>query len=77
VLLQSTDSTQNLKIRVGILRNVSSTLCIDNALCSRYIEFYFILAVKIYTVDREERVSGETSVTICIAVRGIQREKMI
>jgi hypothetical protein len=31
----------------------------------------------IHLIERTELVSGETSVTICIAVRGIQREKMI
>jgi hypothetical protein len=36
-----------------------------------------MLRVKIYTLDREDRVSGETSVTVCIAVREIEREKMI
>jgi hypothetical protein len=30
-----------------------------------------------YVIERTEFASGETSVTICIAVRGIQREKMI
>jgi hypothetical protein len=28
-------------------------------------------------IERTELVSGETSVTVCIAVRGIQRGKMI
>jgi hypothetical protein len=37
----------------------------------------FILGAKIYTFNREGRVSGETSVTVCIAVRGIQRGRMI
>jgi hypothetical protein len=31
----------------------------------------------IHLTERTELVSGETSVTVCIAVRGIQREKMI
>jgi hypothetical protein len=30
-----------------------------------------------YTLDREDRVSGETFVTVCIAVRGIERGRMM
>jgi hypothetical protein len=30
-----------------------------------------------YTLDREDRVSAETCVTVCIAVRGIQRGRMM
>jgi hypothetical protein len=37
----------------------------------------FILGVKIYTLYREDRVSGETCVTVYIAVRGIERGRMI
>jgi hypothetical protein len=36
----------------------------------------YILGVKIYAIDREEKVSGETSVVICIAVsRAVNVEK--
>jgi type IV secretory pathway protease TraF len=30
-----------------------------------------------YTVGRVDRVSGETGVTVCVAVRGIQRGGMM
>jgi hypothetical protein len=36
----------------------------------------FILGVKIYTIDREDKVSGEASVKICIAIsRAVNVEK--
>jgi hypothetical protein len=42
-----------------------------------YTEFNVILDVKIYTLDREARVSGETCVTVCMPVRGIQRGRIM
>jgi hypothetical protein len=43
-----------------------------------YIELNLILGVKILQlIERTELVSGETCVTVCITVRGIERGRMM
>jgi hypothetical protein len=65
---------------LGKLRKPINNFCIvvvpgKISIVTVRLSLNYILGVKIYTFDRDDRVSGETSVTVCIAVRGIERGK--
>jgi hypothetical protein len=47
----------------------SEYISVSEKIVTIRLSLNFILGVKIYTLDREARVSGKTSVTIFIAVR--------